>query len=193
MSRALIELVPIGNVDVEVLDFLALVLPEALPVSCQIRNHPVELEAAYHPLRQQYHSTALLAQLVQSHHNPAAKVLGITDVDLFIPILTFVFGEAQLGGTAAVLSVHRLDQRFYGLPEDRRLFLERCEKEALHELGHTFGLVHCSAFECVMHFSNSIEHVDLKSNAFCASCGRIVQDAIARLGSAARTSGRRPS
>ncbi len=193
MSRALIELVPIGDVDMEVLDFLALVLPEALPVFCRIRNHPVELEAAYQPLRQQYHSTALLAQLVRSHHNPAAKVLGVTDVDLFIPIFTFVFGEAQLGGTAAVLSVHRLDQRFYGLPEDRRLFLERCEKEALHELGHTFGLVHCSEFECVMHFSNSIEHVDLKSNAFCAACGRIVQDAIARLASAAKTSGRRPT
>ncbi|GBC80959.1 hypothetical protein HRbin10_00063 [bacterium HR10] len=181
MSRALIELVPIGNVDTDVLEFLALVLPETLPVSCRIRDHPIELDAAYHPLRQQYHSTTLLAQLVRGHRNPAVKVLGVTDVDLFIPILTFVFGEAQLGGAAAVLSVHRLDQRFYGLPEDRRLFLERCEKEALHELGHTFGLIHCSTFDCVMHFSNSIEHVDIKSNAFCPSCRRLVEEALARL------------
>jgi archaemetzincin len=193
VARALIELVPIGNVDPDLLDFLALVLPEALPVSCRLRTHPIELEEAYHPLRQQYHSTVLLAQLVRSAHNPAAKVLGVTDVDLFIPIFTFVFGEAQLGGTAALISVHRLDQRFYGLPEDRRLLLERCEKEALHELGHTFGLVHCADFECVMHFSNSIEHVDLKSNAFCASCGRIVRDALARLASAAKGAERRPS
>lgn len=192
MSRTLIELVPIGNVDMDVLDFLALVLPEALPVSCRIRNHPIELDSAYHPLRQQYHSTTLLAQLVRGHRDPAAKVLGVTDVDLFIPILTFVFGEAQLGGAAAVLSVHRLDQRFYGLPEDRRLLLERCEKEALHELGHTFGLIHCSTFDCVMHFSNSIEHVDIKSNAFCPSCRRLLEEALARLTPESRPS-RRPS
>jgi archaemetzincin len=181
VSRALIELVPIGNLDAEVLDFLALVLPETLPVVCRIRNHPIELDAAYHPLRRQYSSTALLAQLVRGHRNPAAKVLGVTEVDLFIPILTFVFGEAQLGGTAAVISIHRLDQRFYGMPEDRRLLLERCEKEALHELGHTFGLIHCMDVECVMHFSNSVEHVDLKSNAFCVSCRDIVHAAITRL------------
>ncbi len=193
MSRALIELVPIGNVDMDVLDFLALALPETLPVSCRIRPYPIAWESAYHPLRQQYHSTVLLAQLVREHRNPAAKVLGVTDVDLFIPILTFVFGEAQLGGAAAVLSVHRLDQRFYGLPEDRRLFLERCEKEALHELGHTFGLVHCSTFDCVMHFSNSIEHVDLKSNAFCPSCRRLVERAIAQLAPASEPPRRRSS
>lgn len=181
MSRALIELVPIGNLDAEVLDFLALVLPETLPVSCRIHNHPIEVESAYDPRRRQYSSTALLAQLVRGYRNPAAKVLGVTEVDLFIPILTFVFGEAQLGGRAAVLSLHRLDQRFYGMPEDRRLLLERCEKEALHELGHTFGLVHCLDVECVMHFSNSVEHVDLKSNAFCASCRDLVHAAITRL------------
>jgi archaemetzincin len=74
------------------------------------------------------------------------------------------------------MSVFRLHQRFYGLPEDERLFYERCEKEALHELGHTFGLVHCKLYECVMHYSNSIEQVDLKHSRFCPSCSALMTE-----------------
>ena len=98
------------------------------------------------------------------------KVLGLTPFDLFIPILTFVFGQAQLNNRNALMSFYRLSQTYYGLPEDEDLFLTRCEKEALHELGHTFGLVHCRNFECVMYLSNAIEQVDLKMSAFCDAC-----------------------
>lgn len=98
------------------------------------------------------------------------KVLGVTGLDLFIPILTFVFGEAMLGGTSAVVSTHRLHDSFYGLPDNAEVLLGRLEKEAVHELGHTFGLVHCRDFECVMHSSRGVEEVDIKSSEFCDNC-----------------------
>lgn len=170
MSRVCIYIVPVGHVNPAIPEFLALTLPEALPVTCRIRNSPIDLNDAYNAVRQQYNSTAILARLTRLQDADPTKILGVTDVDLFIPILTFVFGEAQLGGAAALISVHRLYQRFYGLPDDDELFFTRCYKEALHELGHAFGLVHCRHFECVMHFSNSIEQVDLKSESFCPAC-----------------------
>lgn len=180
----MIHLVAVGLVARPILEFLALVLEDDLALSCTISPHRVDVSDAYDPARQQYHSSRILARLVERENDllplSAAdppdheKILGVADVDLFIPILTFVFGQAQLGRRAAVVSVYRLRQQFYGLPEDETLFLERCEKEALHELGHTFGLVHCQNYDCVMHYSNSIEQVDLKSNRFCTACARLL-------------------
>jgi archaemetzincin len=94
----------------------------------------------------------------------------VTDFDLYIPILTFVFGEAQLGETAALVSTHRLRPEFYGLPHDPRLLQARLLKEALHELGHTFGLRHCSDYLCVMSASHSADRIDLKQADFCPAC-----------------------
>ncbi len=178
----MIRLVAIGTVARPILEFLAFVLEDDLAMTCTISPARLDVSEAYDPIRQQYHSTRILAHLVEQPNDRLSssdpllqeKILGVADVDLFIPILTFVFGEAQLGRRAAVVSVYRLRQQFYGLPEDDSLFLQRCEKEALHELGHTFGLVHCSDFDCVMHYSNSIEQVDLKSNRFCAACARLL-------------------
>lgn len=81
-----------------------------------------------------------------------------------------VFGEAELGGYFAIISLARLRQSFYGLPEDKHLFLERTIKEAVHELGHTYGLSHCPDPECVMHFSNSLMDTDRKKPSFCSRC-----------------------
>jgi archaemetzincin len=100
-------------------------------------------------------------------------VLGVTAQDLFIPILTFVFGEAQLGpgpAAAAVASLHRLRQEFYGLPPDPALARDRLLKEALHELGHTLGLRHCHDYRCVMSSSHAVENIDLKLAEFCPDC-----------------------
>jgi archaemetzincin len=95
-------------------------------------------------------------------------VLGVTDVDLFIPILTFVFGEAQLGGSAAVVSTARLKE---ALPvADPRLVIERLAKEAIHELGHAMGLVHCATRDCAMGRSASVRDVDSKRGSLCGSC-----------------------
>lgn len=169
-----IQIVPVGNVDRDILEFLSVTICESIGASCRVGPQSIDPRDAFNAPRRQYNSTQILAKLLESGDNSAGKLLGVADVDLFIPVLTFVFGEAQLSNRAALMSVHRLRQQFYGLPEDERLFYERCEKEAVHELGHSFGLVHCRNFECVMHFSNSIEQVDLKTNEFCRDCSGIL-------------------
>lgn len=111
------------------------------------------------------HSSRVLLEWTRSQvPDPAAKILAITDVDLFIPVLTFVFGEAQLNGTAAVVSIARL--RTNG----PALLRARLRREAVHELGHTFGLVHCGSAACVMSRSPAVAAVDSKSERFCADC-----------------------
>jgi archaemetzincin len=100
----------------------------------------------------------------------ADKVLGVTEVDLYVPRLNFVFGEAQCPGRTAVISLFRLKPEFYGQHPNRNLFVERSVKEAVHEVGHTLGLGHCHNPACIMFFSNSILDTDRKKLAFCERC-----------------------
>lgn len=100
------------------------------------------------------------------------RILLVVDQDLFVPDLNFVFGEAEIGGPAAIISLTRLRPEFYRLKPDRNVFRERTAKEAVHELGHTFGLVHCRNSSCVMFFSNSLLDTDRKKNDFCSACRR---------------------
>jgi archaemetzincin len=132
------------------------------------------------PRRNQHHSTRMLEWLAREQPGPG-KVLGVTDVDLFIPILTFVFGEAQLDGAAAVVSTSRLLE---GAALDPRVLIERLAKEAVHELGHAMGLVHCALAACAMSRSASVREVDRKSGALCRDCGSLLRDARVRGGRA---------
>lgn len=115
-------------------------------------------------------STTLLKFLSERKPDNIFKLLAITDLDLYSPIFSCLFGEAQLDGTCAVISLHRLKQEYYNLAEDKATFLARCEKEAIHELAHTFGLVHCIEKHCIMYPSNNIIDTDEKSNSFCPAC-----------------------
>ena len=124
---------------------------------------------SFDPRRQQHSSTKILKWLLDSRPRQAHKVIGITDVDLFIPILTFVYGEAQLGGTAAVVSTARLANDNGFLPDPAQL-TRRITKECLHELGHTFGLLHCPQSTCVMARSVNLGQVDAKEPALCPDC-----------------------
>lgn len=126
-------------------------------------------EAAFEPSRGQYDSSQFLELLLRGE-GTGEKVLGVTNVDLFIPVLTYVFGEAQVDGRAAVVSLHRLRNEAYGLAADDGLLAERLTKEAVHEIGHTLGLVHCVNPECVMHSSTYVEEIDLKGETFCRAC-----------------------
>jgi archaemetzincin len=170
MQRTEIKLISFGAVDQNVLDYLTLTITAVFNVPCESVRAAIDTADAFDPVRRQYNSIRLLTKLLDLNVRKGCKVLGITDVDLFIPVLTFVFGQAQLGGRVALISLHRLHPEFYGLPEDLKLFYSRCEKEANHELGHTSGLAHCHSYDCVMHVSNSIEQVDLKPGSFCRSC-----------------------
>ncbi len=126
--------------------------------------------SAYDPARRQHSSTRILEWLRETgpaREGRPARILGMTDQDLFIPILTFVFGEAHLGGRVAVVSTARLGEP--GLP-DPRVALERLAKESVHELGHCYGLVHCDSPGCVMGRSSSARDVDKKRGDFCPKC-----------------------
>jgi archaemetzincin len=130
---------------------------------------------AWDPRRGQYSSTAIMRQLLASGV-PDGKLVGITERDIYIPMLTFVFGQAQLNGQLALVSLARLRQSFYGLPEDRAVFLERAAKEFAHELGHTFGLLHCSDRRCPMSLSADIRQVDAKGATYCAACTALLRE-----------------
>ncbi len=138
----------------------------------QVQHTPpaFDCEIAFDQSRGQYNSRILLAQLLQDTPPEVSRVLGVAGVDLFIPVLTYVFGEAQLGGRAAVVSLHRLDDEIYGLPPNPRRLFQRLVTEAVHELGHTFDLVHCHQGRCVMGSSTYVGEIDLKTEQFCASC-----------------------
>lgn len=136
-----------------------------------VRRSPwFDLELAYDRGRGQYNSLAILRHLLADPSPVADVVLAVVGFDLFSPVLTFVFGEAQLGGRASVVSIHRLKPESYGLPPDRGLLVDRLIKEAVHEVGHTRGLIHCFAPACVMRTSTYVEEIDLKNEDFCPSC-----------------------
>jgi len=124
---------------------------------------------SFDPRRQQHSSTVILKWLLETRPRQSGKIVGITDADLFIPILTFVYGEAQLGGRAAVVSTARLIPDT-GLRPDPHLLRSRVLKETVHELGHTFGLLHCPTPTCVMARSVNLVHVDAKEPALCHDC-----------------------
>ncbi|MDT8436450.1 MAG: archaemetzincin family Zn-dependent metalloprotease [Gemmatimonadota bacterium] len=143
-----------------------------------VRTAPlsIDLRDFHAPERAQFHATLLLAELLRHLPEGGGRIVGITDVDLYIPVLTFVFGQAQLSGPAAVVSVMRLHNEYYGLPGDETLLLERAVKEVVHELGHGLGLVHCPDYACVMSSSTSVEDVDLKAGEFCPACRDLLAD-----------------
>lgn len=151
------------------LESLALELEASFGLRVEQHTPAFDPEAGYDASRGQFNSRTLLTLLLQHHPGPD-KLLAVTDVDLFIPVLTFVFGEAQLGGRAAVVSSHRLAPDKYGLKPDPALQEARLLTEAVHELGHTFGLVHCHDSRCVMASSPQVEGIDLKSSRFCSEC-----------------------
>jgi archaemetzincin len=145
-----------------------------------VADWQIDIEKTYDSSRGQYNSSGILLQLIASPPADAVKILGVVEFDLCIPVLTFVFGEAQLDGIGSVVSLHRLNNKFYGLPEDQRLQTERLVKESIHELGHTFGLVHCAYPACVLNASTYVEDIDQKSGEFCPQCrqelGPILRD-----------------
>jgi archaemetzincin len=157
----------------DALEQLAAALVRTFRTSCQIRPETFDVGFALDGRRNQYYSTAVLQRLERAA-DADARVLGVTACDLYVPVLTFVFGEAQLDGNCAVVSTARLGEDFYGLPPRQDLLRERLVKEAAHELGHTFGLRHCGNWRCVMASSHAVERLDVKGAEFCQACRKPV-------------------
>ncbi|MGQ9629177.1 MAG: archaemetzincin family Zn-dependent metalloprotease [bacterium] len=165
-----IGLVPIGDVHGNIIESLVPPLRKLFRASVEVTSPLPHPDYAYNPRRRQYHSSTILRRLRALRRRGFHRVLGVADLDLYVPSLNFVFGEADLGGGTAVIALARLHQSFYGLPENPKLFLQRALKEAVHELGHTYGLTHCRNPLCVMFFSNSLADTDRKQASFCERC-----------------------
>ena len=170
-----IYVLPLNFPDKNLFNTLCNTLEDTFKISVVILNHPLPLEKVKDPIRNQYNSTWILSQLLKEVTEESCKILGVTNLDLFVPVLTYVFGEAQLEGKAAVVSSFRLRDELYGLPKSPEKLKERLEKEAIHELGHTFSLIHCPNPRCVMYTSTYAEEIDFKSKDFCNSCSAILE------------------
>jgi archaemetzincin len=141
-------------------------------------THPIlsDISFAYDENRKQFHSTPILQRLSDNAPENCFKIIGITTLDLFIPILTHVYGEAQLGGKACMISTYRL---YDNMETDSYTKIhERIVKEAVHELGHTFSLRHCDSSSCIMHYCRGIQDVDMKSDQLCRYCAIMLGDEL---------------
>ena len=179
MGKFHIHILQIGSFEAEIFEDLGSHLVKVFPnVYCTTKTYSQAfLKDAYNPERNQYHSTFLLSKIRRIVGGVEAdRFLAVVDVDLYAPRLNFVFGEAQCPGRFAIISVFRLRPEFYGLDKDWELFTSRVRKEAVHELGHTLGLLHCRNPLCVMYFSNSIHDTDRKQDFFCLECkGKVLK------------------
>jgi len=172
-------IVPVGGVAPSVLEWIDGAAAEWFPFP--VRRLPAVPipESAYDAVRRQYQSVAVMKSVAATAPSDTARILGVTEVDLAIPMLTFLFGQAQLNGPVALISTQRLRQEFYGLPANETLLRERTIKEMLHEMGHTFGLTHCSDPQCAMSLATHIDLVDTKQERYCARCGAHIAHRLA--------------
>ncbi|MBN1339876.1 MAG: archaemetzincin family Zn-dependent metalloprotease [Bacteroidales bacterium] len=139
-----------------------------------IEESYIDLNEYYDPARRQYDGNRLLRMVDSLAPAEHFKSIGLFRTDLFIPILTFIFGQAYFKGRTGIASIYRLRNEQYGMERDDSLLLDRLSKVVIHELGHTFGLVHCHVPDCVMRSGTYVEDIDQKKNKFCSKCEELI-------------------
>jgi archaemetzincin len=162
-----ISVVAVDIVPSHVLERICAAITETFARPCRVGAALPKPYYAFDAQRRQYSAEAILRRL---HVHDAERVLGVVNLDLFVPDLNFVFGLADRANRRALIALPRLRQSFYGKGENEQRFIERSIKEAIHELGHTYGLAHCTNPRCVMSFSNSLADTEYKGRGFCATC-----------------------
>jgi len=145
-------------------------ITRAFHLETQLLECTMDVSQFYNPARRQYNADQLLQALIDKAPEGFMKYISLFSGDLYIPILTYIFGQAQLNGKFGIVSNFRLRNELYGLPANHPLMLERFSKVVIHELGHTFGLIHCNQPICVMRSSTYVEDLDQKEKGFCSHC-----------------------
>jgi len=136
----------------------------------EIRNKVSSLQYAYNAARSQYKSPSLLARLRCIKKRRGDKILGVVDVDLYSPGYDFVYGEADIKAGVTTLSINRLISEERNIPQKSSLYAERIIREATHEIGHLYGLGHCSYQKCVMRTCTCLDEVDEAGGGLCVAC-----------------------
>ena len=170
MNQKTITLISFGNFEKVFLEKVADAVKQEFFLKVNVREGHIDLSEFYDPGRRQYNGNELLRKVDAISPPDSLKTLGLFNVDLFIPILTFIFGQAFLNGNTGIASVHRLSNERYGLKPDETFLINRTKKEVIHELGHTFGLFHCHHPNCVMQSSTYVENIDQKRQNLCPGC-----------------------
>lgn len=173
-------LIPFGKIDGKILEKLGGDLKKNFDLLTKIVSAIEIPDYTYNKDRKQHDGSKILQELKRLEFLDAEKILGICNVDLFSEDLNFIFGLAETPGNVALISLYRLSPKFYYKKLDLKvndweIFYQRVLKEAVHELGHTYGLSHCPDTRCVMHFSNIISDTDTKQNSFCPKCGKLFE------------------
>jgi len=168
---------PIGKRDDELIELIGADIESVFGHKTETIPLLDSVDFAFDPVRRQYHSTPILEKLAALAPSQAMKVLGMAEDDLFIPILTHVYGEAQLGGRACMVSTYRLKEGL-SLSASGDAYQRRVVKEAIHELGHTFNLRHCRDSACIMHYCHTVEDVDRKTGQLCRYCKVLLEDEL---------------
>ncbi|BBO71528.1 hypothetical protein DSCA_54580 [Desulfosarcina alkanivorans] len=176
-SKTTVLIAPIGAFDADILSVVENMVLRTFGLPCRTETLLDDIGFAWNEERGQYHSTMILAKLSETAPPDVFKVIALTHDDLFIPILTHVYGEAQLGGRSCIVSTCRLAGGI-SMVGQRALYLKRVTKEAAHELGHTFDLRHCKDRQCLMHYCRSTGDVDGKTGRFCRYCQVMLNDQL---------------
>jgi len=170
MALQHITLISFGYFDADFLRNVAEAVKNEFLLEVNIKEGHLDLSEYYDPTRRQYNGVKLIHEVEAAFSSDSSKTMGLFSVDLFIPILTYIFGQAFLNGQTGIASSYRLSNERYGILTDDSMILERFIKEVIHELGHTFGLIHCHIPSCVMRSSTYVEDIDQKSTHLCLSC-----------------------
>ena len=168
MDTQTLLLIVLGDFEKPFLESLARDVAQEFRREVSVAEGHINLTDHFNSMRRQYDANGLLQALEAP--GPYLKKIGLFRVDLFIPILTYIFGQATLSGDRGVASLYRLRNEVYGMAKDEALLRERFTKVVIHELGHTFGLVHCYQPVCIMRSSTYVEDLDQKSLHFCNRC-----------------------
>jgi archaemetzincin len=169
-----IKLISFGYFEKSLLEKIVKDVEHEFMLPVKTKEGHLDLSLYYDPSRRQYDGYKLLKVIDQEFTKEHAKTLGLFNVDLYIPILTYIFGQAYLNGRAGIASIYRLRNERYGIFKDEKILVNRFRKEVIHELGHTFGLIHCYDPTCVMRSSTYVEDIDQKNHQLCRKCRELL-------------------